>query len=116
MREQLRQAKEIEDHVQWLLRTSDQARNGFYLYKIVPELGKERMEYKIVSSFFFPDKFVEDSKTYRKYFQEEILGKFDQNPCCLRIHVHEKYMTRRDGPDMKLYWMYIQIFLPGAFF
>ncbi|MCW3089792.1 MAG: hypothetical protein JWP81_861 [Ferruginibacter sp.] len=74
---QRRQVKEIEDHVQWLLRVSDQQRNNFFLYKIMPEFGQRQWSTKAYHPYFPVDRFIEPAKEYRKYFQEEILGKFN---------------------------------------
>ncbi|MEP7107132.1 MAG: dienelactone hydrolase family protein [Ferruginibacter sp.] len=75
---QVRQVKEIEDHVQWLLRNSDQERNKFFLYKVMPEFGVRTWSNKPYHPYFSPGHFIEEAKEYRKYFHEEILGKFDE--------------------------------------
>ena len=75
---QIRQVKELEDHVQWLLRDSDQKRNRFFLYKVMPEFGVRTWSNKPYHPYFSPDHFIEQAKEYRKYFHEEILGKFDE--------------------------------------
>jgi dienelactone hydrolase len=74
---QLRQVKEIEDHVQWLLRVSDQERNRFFLYKVMPEIEKRSWSTKSYHPYYSPDRFIEQGKEYRKYFLQEILGSFD---------------------------------------
>ncbi len=73
---QRRQVKELEDHVQWLLRVSDQQRNKFFLYKIMPEFGQREWSTKAYHAYFSPDRFIGPAQSYRKYFREEILGKF----------------------------------------
>ena len=73
---QLRQVKEIEDHVQWLVRVSDQARNRFFLYKVMPEIEKRTWSTKSYHPYYSPERFIEQGKEYRKYLLEEILGKF----------------------------------------
>lgn len=74
---QVRQVKEIEDHVQWLLRDSDQERNRFFLHKVMPAFGERVWSTKAYHPYYSPDGFIEEGKAYRKYFHEEILGKFD---------------------------------------
>ena len=74
---QIRQVKELEDHVQWLLRVSDMERNNFFLYKVMPEIRERVWSTKSYHPYYSPDHFVEEGKKYRKYFREEILGKFD---------------------------------------
>lgn len=76
---QLRQVKEIEDHLQWLVRVSDQERNRFFLYKVMPEFGKRSWSTKPYHPYFSPDKFIEQGKEYRKFFHEEILGRFEDS-------------------------------------
>jgi hypothetical protein len=75
---QKRQVKELENHVQSLLRASEHVREKFYLYKVAPELADETWSMKLRHKTYSPDKFVEASKWYRRYFHEEVLGKFDQ--------------------------------------
>lgn len=74
---QQRQLKEIEDHVQWLLRVSDIQRNRFFLYKIMPEFGQREWSTKAYHPYFPVHRFIEPAKEYRKYFEDEVLGKFN---------------------------------------
>ena len=74
---QMRQVKEIEDHVQQLVRVSDQVRNRFFLYKVMPEIEKRTWSTKSYHPYYSPAKFIEQGKEYRNYFHEEILGRFD---------------------------------------
>ena len=75
---QIRQFKEIEDHVQWLLRDSDYERNRLFLFKIMPEFANKQWSTKSYHPYFPADRFTDQSKEFRKYFWEEILGKFDE--------------------------------------
>ena len=93
---QIRQVKELEDHVQWLLRESDQVRNNNFLYKIMPEFAVRTWSNKPYHPYFPPERFIEPAKEYRKYFNEEILGKFDDkmlppNARTRRIYDKEKW-------------------------
>ena len=74
----LRQVKEMEDHIQWLLRTSDQERNRYFLHKVMPEFGALEWSTRSYHPYLSPDHFIEQGKAYRRYFNEEILGKFDE--------------------------------------
>ena len=76
---QIRQVKELEDHVQWLQRVSDMKRNDFFLYKVMPEFGERIWSTKYYHPYYSPTHFIEEGKKYRKYFREEILGKFDDS-------------------------------------
>lgn len=93
---QIRQVKEIEDHVQGLLRVSDYERNRLFLYKVMPEFEQRRWSTKSYHPYHSPDRFIEQGKEYRKYFWEEILGKFDdvmlpQSPRTRKIYDKERW-------------------------
>ena len=93
---QIRQVKEIEDHVQWLLRNSDYERNRFFLYKVMPEFGERKWSTQPYHPYFSPDRFIEEGKKYRKLFREEILGKFEDtllqlNPRTRKIYYKERW-------------------------
>lgn len=75
---QKNQVKEIEANVQGLMRDSDQERNKFFLYKVMPELETKQFSTKSYHPYFSPEQFTEKSREYRKYFREEILGKFEE--------------------------------------
>lgn len=77
---QMSQVKEIEDHIQWLLRDSDYQRNRFFLYQVMPEFGQKKWSTKSYHPYFSPESFIEQGKTYRTYFWEEVLGKFYDHP------------------------------------
>jgi len=74
---QIRQVKEIEDHVQWLVRNSDQQRNNFFLYRLMPEFDDKIWSTRPYHPYFSPDSFIQQSKEYRRIFKEEVLGSFD---------------------------------------
>ena len=93
---QIRQVKEIEDHVQWLLRDSDNERNRFFLYSVMPEFEKRTWSPKAFHPYYSPDHFIEKGKEYRKYFNEEIIGSFDDkllppNPQTRKIYDKERW-------------------------
>lgn len=75
---QINQVKELEDHVQWLLRDSDNKRDLFFLYQVMPEWNKRPWSTKRYHQYFSPEHFLEEGEKYRKYFREEILGNFDE--------------------------------------
>lgn len=88
---QLRQVKEIEDHVQWLLRDSDQERNKFFLYKLMPEFEKRSWSTKPFHPPYSPDKFIKGAREYRKIFYEEIIGKFEDTMLPPNPHTRKIY-------------------------
>lgn len=75
---QIRQVKELENHVQWLIRDSDYNRNEFFLYRAMPEFRNREWSTKSYHPYFSPQPFVEAAEDFRTFFWEEILGKFDQ--------------------------------------
>lgn len=88
---QVRQVKELEDHVQWALRDSDYERNKFFLYKIMPEFENRSWSTKPHHPSHEPEKFVEQSKEYRKVFHEEIIGRFDEAMLAADPHTRKLY-------------------------
>jgi dienelactone hydrolase len=93
---QIRQVKEIEDHVQWLQRDSDKERNRFFLYKVMPEFADRTWTTKSYHPYYSPSRFIESAEEYRKFFSEEILGKFDDtllapNPRTRKIYDNERW-------------------------
>jgi len=93
---QLRQVNEIEAHLQWLMYISDKARESFFLYKLVPEIESRQWSTKSYHPYLSPSKFIEGGKEFRKYFHEEILGKFDDpylplNPRTRKIYDKERW-------------------------
>ena len=93
---QIRQVKEIENHVQWLLRDSDYTRNKFFLYNVMPEFEQRTWSSKSYHPYYAPERFIEKGKDYRKYFHEEIMGKFDDkmlppNPQTRKLYDKERW-------------------------
>ncbi|MFC1716691.1 dienelactone hydrolase family protein [Candidatus Poribacteria bacterium] len=75
---QRRQLKELEDHVQWLVRDSDQVRNKFFLYKVMPEFEQKKWDTTAQHETYPSQRFIEGAKYYRRYFWEEVIGKFHE--------------------------------------
>lgn len=93
---QKRQVKDLEAHVQALVRGSDKVRENFFLYKVMPELADETWSMQLRHKTFPPAKFIEGARWYRRYFHEEVLGKFDEpmlpaNPRTRRIYDRPKW-------------------------
>jgi dienelactone hydrolase len=93
---QRRQVKALENHVQSLLRASEHVREQFYLYKVAPELADESWSSQLRHQTHNPAEFAEASKWYRRYFHEEVLGKFDEpllppNARTRKIYDREKW-------------------------
>jgi dienelactone hydrolase len=93
---QLRQVKEMEDHVQWLVRDSDATRNKFFLHKVMPEFAERNWSTRPYHPYFSSARFVEQSKQYRKIFRDEILGSFvdplsPPNPQTRKLYDKERW-------------------------
>jgi dienelactone hydrolase len=93
---QHRQLRQLEGHVQALLRASDHVREQFYLYKVAPELADVTWSNQLRHKTYDPGPFIKASKWYRDYFHEEILGKFYEpmlppNPRSRKIYDREKW-------------------------
>jgi len=93
---QIRQVKELEDHAQWLLRDSDSERNRFFLYSVMPEFENRTWSPKAHHTYYPPAHFIEKGKAYRKYFHEDVLGKFEEpmlapSPQSRKIYDNEKW-------------------------
>ncbi len=74
---QLRQVRELNDHIQILVRDSDRSRDAFFLHKLLPEFANVPWNYNLS----FPQKnaaaFTNAAKDYQRMFWEDILGKLD---------------------------------------
>lgn len=92
---QIRQVKELEDHVQWLQRVSDMERNNFFLYKVMPDFGKRVWSTRSYHPYYSPDHFIEEGKKYRKYFREDILGRFEDSLLAPNPHTRKIYDKER---------------------
>ena len=93
---QLKQVREIEDDVQLLVRDSDQERDRFFLYKVMPDFPARNWSTKPYHPYYPVAKFTDQSKAYRKYFSEEIIGRFDDsllpfNPLTRKVYDRERW-------------------------
>lgn len=74
---QVRQLRELDDAVQWLVRDSDQARNAFFLHKVVPEFASVPWNYHLRFPLKDAAPFAAAAKDYQRLFWEEVIGKLD---------------------------------------
>ena len=74
---QLRQVRELNDHIQLLVRDSDRTRDAFFLHKVLPEFANVPWNYNLSFPQKSPDAFVAAAKEYRGTFWQEILGQLD---------------------------------------
>jgi len=90
---QKRQVKELEHHVQGLVRASEHVRDRFFLYKVAPELAAEDWSRELRHKTIPPDKFIEGSKSYRQHLSEEVLGRFDEPLAPFNARTRQIYDT-----------------------
>jgi dienelactone hydrolase len=93
---QLKQVREIEDDVQQMVRDSDQERDRFFLHKIMPEFPARNWSTKPYHQYYPVSKFTDKSPGYRKYFSEEIIGRFNDsllpyNPLTRKVYDRERW-------------------------
>jgi len=73
-----RQMKELEAHVQALVRASEYTRERFFLHKVMPELADNTWSTRLRHPTLSPERFLEAARWYRNYLWEEVLGRFDE--------------------------------------
>jgi hypothetical protein len=93
---QKRQLKQLEDHVQALVRRSEHTRKKFFLEKALPASTESRWTTRLDHGTLPAAPFVEAAKEYRQYFREEVLGEFDErllppNARTRKIYDREKW-------------------------
>jgi dienelactone hydrolase len=92
---QVRQLKELENHVQRLARYSDQQRNRYFLYRLMPQFEDHVWNPRSYSPYFSPDSFVTRAKVYREYFANEIIGRFDDKYLPFNARTRKSYDKSR---------------------
>ncbi|MBI5691605.1 MAG: dienelactone hydrolase family protein [Verrucomicrobia bacterium] len=75
---QQRQVRQIEDHVQRLIRQAAGVRDRFFGHKVMPALGDIKWSTEVVHPTHPPAPFVEGSKWFRNYFRDEVQGSFNE--------------------------------------
>ncbi len=93
---QWRQVKELEAHVQELVRISNHTRDDFFLYKVLPQYRADPWTYEKRFEPRAPEPFIEVAKQYRKAFWEEIIGRIEDplppaNPRTRKIYDEPKW-------------------------
>ncbi len=75
---QRRQVKELESHVQQLVRNSEHVRDRWFPFKLAPELADRTWSRELRHKTLAQASFVQGAKEYREYFWNEVMGKFDE--------------------------------------
>jgi dienelactone hydrolase len=94
---QKRQVRELEAHVQSLVRNSEHAQKDFFLYELEPDFADRRWTTQLRFEPRPPEHFIEGAGRYREYLWTEVLGRFDEsylppNPCSRKIYDTEKWV------------------------
>ncbi len=76
---QRRTVQQIENHVQGLVRKSEHVRDKFMLYELMPELNNNRWSTEKQHPAHDSKKFIEGAKEFRRKFNEEGIGRFDED-------------------------------------
>jgi hypothetical protein len=92
---QWEQVREIEAHVQNLLRVSDQTRNDFFLYQAAPEFREQKWTYAQFQPLP-PEPFIQAAAPYRDIFWKEVIGKIEEplpppNPRTRKVYDNPKW-------------------------
>lgn len=70
--------RQLENHVQWLVRRSNTVREEFFLYAAEPKLRPGKWSTDKEHPTLDPAQFIEAGKEFRRLFDEEVIGKFDE--------------------------------------
>jgi cephalosporin-C deacetylase-like acetyl esterase len=70
----------METHVQNLVRQSEHVRDKRFLLQVLPELNNRRWTTLKTHPLQKADQFIKGAKAFRKEFNEEAMGKFDETP------------------------------------
>lgn len=73
----LRYVKEIEGHVQRLVRQADKTRDDGFLFKVMPELAGGRWSTERRHPTHDATTFIEGARAHRERFHAEAMGRFD---------------------------------------
>ncbi len=73
----LRAAREIEKHVQGLVRAAEHVRDRGFLHAVLPELTALRWSTEKTRPTLPAEKFIEGARTYRERFRQDGVGVFD---------------------------------------
>jgi dienelactone hydrolase len=92
----MRAVRQLENHVQSLVRASEHVRDRFFLHEVMPELAERRWSTKRHHPTHSVEKFVKGAKPFRDLFYTEGMGRFDEpllapNPRTRRILDVEKW-------------------------
>ena len=73
-----RAVQQLENHVQMLVRESEDVRERSFLYKVMPELAERRWSTERRHPIHSVEKFAEGTRAFREQFYTEAMGRFDE--------------------------------------
>jgi dienelactone hydrolase len=73
-----RAVKQLETHVQGLVRGSEHVRDRFFLHKVMPELAEWKWTTERRRPTHDPAKFIAGAREFREQFHEEGMGRFKE--------------------------------------
>jgi dienelactone hydrolase len=73
-----RTTSQLEEHVQTLVRDSEDTREAYFLHQALPESLDTRWSTERRHPELQPEKFTEVMKTYRESFHKDAMGRFDE--------------------------------------
>ena len=74
---QRRQVREIEGHVQKLIRQSEHVRDRRFLHKLAPALADRTWSKRLRHDTVSPEAFVAGAEEHQQYLRDEVIGSFD---------------------------------------
>ncbi len=105
-----RQLREMENHVQTLVKFSDQERDRFFLHKVMPELTQKKWSTEPLHGTYAVERLTGQTQEYRDYFRGEILGTLGDSYLPANSRTRKLY----DEPDWVGYEVVFDV-LPGLF-
>jgi len=90
--------KQMEAHVQSLVRQSEHVRDQFFLFSVMPQLTQATWSTKRRHPIHSPEDFVEGARRFREIFRKEAMGEFDEpivppNPRTRKILETKKWIA-----------------------
>jgi dienelactone hydrolase len=89
----LRQVRQIQTHVQCLVRRSDRERERFFLEPLLPRLVTSAWTAAPDEPIESAQPLIERSQRYRDHFRAEVIGRFDEPLLPLRPRTRKRYET-----------------------
>jgi dienelactone hydrolase len=73
-----RAMQQLEQHVQSLVRNAEHVRDNFFLYRVMPELADSSWSTQRSHPVHAADKFIAGAREYRRRFDTQAMGRFDE--------------------------------------